>query len=184
MYSAWNGGSYSGPALYFGRGNGNGWFTTTTKGMFFFSGIASSGIAENIYFSAYSSDTASAANSSLVLEADTKKVLLGGIVTSESLSLIQVTGGVYVKDQGIELASSTPSTTTNKLYNVGGALTWNGSSVLTQSSLPSATSTATEIKLLGFDNSGNLCVWTWHVGTAAPTGTPASTDLAFVVTPA
>lgn len=45
-------------------------------------------------------------------------------------------------------------------------------------------STATEIHLLGVDFSGNLCQWTWHVGDAAPVGTPAATDLAFAVVPA
>lgn len=45
-------------------------------------------------------------------------------------------------------------------------------------------STATEIHLLGVDSNGNLCQWTWYVGTAAPEGTPAATDLAFAVVPA
>lgn len=45
-------------------------------------------------------------------------------------------------------------------------------------------STATEIHLLGVDSNGDLCQWTWYVGTAAPVGTPAATDLAFAVVPA
>ena len=44
-------------------------------------------------------------------------------------------------------------------------------------------STATEIHLLGVDTSGNLCQWTWYVGTAAPVSTPVAGDLAFSVVP-
>lgn len=44
-------------------------------------------------------------------------------------------------------------------------------------------STATEIKLLGFDTAGALCVWTWYIGTAAPVSTPVAGDLAFSVVP-
>lgn len=53
----------------------------------------------------------------------------------------------------------------------------------TRTWIPEAMSTATEIKLLGFDTAGALCVWTWYIGTAAPVSTPVAGDLAFSVVP-
>ena len=53
----------------------------------------------------------------------------------DSASGVTIAGGdnndsVYVENSPIELEQiSAPSTTTNKLYNVGGTLTWNGSAV-------------------------------------------------------
>lgn len=42
-------------------------------------------------------------------------------------------GGIQVSNGGVLLASSVPSSTTNKLYNSGGTLYWNGSAVGTSS---------------------------------------------------
>lgn len=129
LYSAWDGSNYSGPALYFGRSNGNGWFTSA-PGSFFFSGNGGSGSAENMYFGASTTSVVAAAQCSLVLEVDTQKMFLGGLLSSASTRKVQVQGGVYVKDTGIEIASDTPASTANTLYNVSGVLYWNGSSVV------------------------------------------------------
>jgi hypothetical protein len=129
LYSAWDGNNYSGPALYFGRSNGNGWFTST-PGSFFFSGNGGFGSAENMYFGAATTAVVAAAQCSLVLEVDTQKLFLGGLMSSASTRKIQSQGGVYVKDTGIEIASDTPASTANTLYNVSGVLYWNGSSVV------------------------------------------------------
>lgn len=141
LYSAWDGTNYTGPAMYFGRSNGNGWFTSTS-GSFFFSGVGSTGTAENMYFGAYSSATVSAAQCSIVIEADTQKVFLGGLLTSASTRKTQASGGLYVADSGIEIASATPSSTTSALYNVSGQLYWNGAAVQTKTTVDSSAPSA------------------------------------------
>lgn len=126
MYSSWSGGTYFGPALYFGRSNGNGWFTST-PGTFFFSGVGQSGTAENMYFGAASAAVVSAAQCALVIEANTQKVFFGGLLTSGSTRRSQMQGGAYIADSGLELAATTvPASTTNTIYNIGGTLYWNG----------------------------------------------------------
>jgi len=126
LYSSWSGGTYFGPALYFGRSNGNGWFTST-PGTFFFSGVGQSGTAENMYFGAASTAVVSASQCAFVIEANTQKVFFGGLLTSGSTRKSQMQGGAYIADSGLELAATTaPTNTTNTIYNIGGTLYWNG----------------------------------------------------------
>ena len=85
----------------------------------------------------------------------------------DSASGVTIAGGdnndsVYVENSPLELEQiSAPSTTTNKLYNVGGTLTWNGSAVTTgggggSATIPKVLTGGTAGNLsLAFESSGN-----------------------------
>ncbi|MBI5465805.1 MAG: hypothetical protein HY974_00780, partial [Candidatus Kerfeldbacteria bacterium] len=69
-------------------------------------------------------------------------VLLGGNVgigTTNPTYKLDVNGDVNVESGGIRLASSVPGTTTYKLYNNNGTLTWNGNVLATGSSVSGTT---------------------------------------------
>lgn len=105
------------------------YFTTARGNSNFASNLAAtttSALAEgnNLYWTNARFDTRLAATTSLP-----GLTLLAGLTSIGSSGTTTAVAGALSVAQGLLLASSTPATTTNALYNIGGTLYWNGTPV-------------------------------------------------------
>ena len=120
----------------------------------------------------------------LTAESDTLEAVIGrgSVATSDFTA-----SGLFTAVTGVELQANTPATTTNKLYNVGGVLHFNGSGVNSDSGgAGGSTSPSGADTYVQFNNSGEFGGdpdFTWNSGTSTLKvgGTPGKINIAGVV---
>ena len=119
----------------------------------------------------------------LTAESDTLEAVIGrgSVATSDFTA-----SGLFTAVTGVELQANTPATTTNKLYNVGGVLHFNGSGVNSDSGgAGGSTSPSGADTYVQFNNSGEFGGdpdFTWNSGTSTLKvgGTPGKINIAGV----